>query len=96
MPRNQQQLIHLLTLYNSNILCILFWGACHLVHLWLFVIPAAGHSHDLWERELEKDLLLFIHKVNAGPVHRYDNVILGQARPCEQMWSHPLKNIHNH
>lgn len=40
-------------------------------------VPAAGHSSDLWEGELQKDLLLLIHKVNTRPVHCHDHVILG-------------------
>lgn len=48
------------------------------------IIPATGHSSDLWKRELQKDLLLFIHKVNPRPVHCHDHVVLGQTRPCGQ------------
>lgn len=46
------------------------------------LVPATRHSSDLRERELQKDLLLLIYKVNSGPVHRHDHVVLGQTRSC--------------
>lgn len=44
-------------------------------------LPATGHISDLWEREFQKDLLLLIHKIDPGPVHRHNDVILRQAWP---------------
>lgn len=41
--------------------------------------PAAGNSSDLWEGELEEDLLLLVHKVNPGPVDGNDQVIFRQT-----------------
>lgn len=41
--------------------------------------PAAGHGHDLWEGQLQKYLLLLIHKVHARPVDSHDHVVLGEA-----------------
>lgn len=40
-------------------------------------LPATGHISDLWEREFQKDLL--IYKVDPGPVHCHNDVILRQA-----------------
>lgn len=58
---------------------------CHGISFRLFfrslgvILPAAGHGSDLWERELQKDLLLFVHEINPSPVHCHDHVILGQT-----------------
>lgn len=51
------------------------------------IVPAAGHSCDLWERQLQKNLLLFVHKVDSSPVYRHDDIILGKAGPCEKRHS---------
>lgn len=44
-------------------------------------LPAAWHSCDLWERELQENLLLFIHKVHPCPVDSYNHIIFRQAWP---------------
>lgn len=42
-------------------------------------VLGAGHRSDLWERKLQKNLLLLIHEINAGPVYSHDHVILGET-----------------
>lgn len=60
----------------------------------VLLIPAAGHSSDLGERELQEDLLLFINKVNPRPVHRHNHVILGQTGSCGQSVT-SMKDTHS-
>lgn len=42
--------------------------------------PTAGHSHDLWEGQLQKHLLLFIHEVDTRPVDSHNDITLGEGR----------------
>lgn len=42
--------------------------------------PTAGHSHDLWEGQLQKHLLLLVHEVDARPVDSHDDITLGEGR----------------
>ena len=46
----------------------------------MMILLLTRDGGDLWEGELEEDLLLVIHHVHPRPVHRDDHVVLRQVR----------------
>lgn len=46
-----------------------------------FYSPTTGNGCDFRERQLQQDLLLVIHNIDASPVDSDDDIILGQAGP---------------
>ena len=53
-------------------------------------LPAAGNGSNLREGQLQQNLFLVIHNVHTGPVHSYDDIILGQTGACN-MQQPPIK-----
>ena len=49
----------------------------------LAILPGAGDHGDFWELQVQQHVFLIIHHIHSGPVHRNDNVILGQTWPGE-------------
>ncbi len=40
---------------------------------------------DLWEGELEQDLLLVVHHIDPSPVHSNYHIVFGQVRTCSKV-----------
>jgi hypothetical protein len=40
---------------------------------------------DLWEGELEQDLLLVVHHIDPGPVHSNYHIVFRQVRTCSKV-----------